>query len=85
MEGEGDSFRSERWRVREKMEGDRALGFKMCLRKTHTHKKKKKKPKGLPNKMSWTNVLWPRVLNAAVAPSKKNADVAIKNAALDIS
>ena len=42
MEGEGDGFRSERWSMREKMEGDRALGFKMCLRKTHTHKKKKK-------------------------------------------
>ena len=43
MEGEGDGFRSERWSMREKMEGDRALGFKMCLRKTHTQKKKKKK------------------------------------------
>ena len=41
MKGEGDGFRSERWRVRSKMETwkviglfiDRALGFKMCLRK----------------------------------------------------
>ena len=57
----------------------------MSEENTHTKKKKKKKTKGLPNKMSWTNVLWPRVLNAAVAPSKKNVDVAIKNAALDIS
>ena len=46
MEGEGDGFKSERWRVREKMEGDRALGFKMCLRK----KKKKKKRRGCPKK-----------------------------------
>ena len=49
MEGDGDGFRSERWRVREKMEGDRALqrviGFKMCLRKI-----KEKKMKGLPKK-----------------------------------
>ena len=66
--------------MREKMEGDRALGFKMCLRK-----KKKKKTKGLPKKKSWTNVLWLRVLNAAIAPSKKHADVALKNAALDVS
>ena len=79
MEGEGDGFKSERWRVREKMEGDRALGFKMCLRK----KKKKKKTKGLPKKKSWTNVLWLRVLNAAIALYKKNADITLKNAALD--
>ena len=45
MEGEGDGFKSERWRVREKMEGDRALGFKMCLRK-----KKKKKNEGVAQK-----------------------------------
>ena len=49
MEGEGDGFRSERWRVREKMKGDQALQisgsrFKMCLRKTKT----KTKTKGLP-------------------------------------
>ena len=51
MEGEGDGFRSERWRVREKMKSDQALQrsgsrFKMCLRKTKT----KKKMKGLPKK-----------------------------------
>ena len=45
MEGEGDGFRSERWRVREKMKGDQALQrsgsrFKMCLSKTKTKKKK---------------------------------------------
>ena len=49
MEGDGDGFRSERWRVREKMEGDRALhrviGFKIYLRKT-----KEKKTKGIPTK-----------------------------------
>ena len=49
MEGDSDGFKSERWRVREKMEGDRALqrviGFKMCLRKI-----KEKKMKGLPKK-----------------------------------
>ena len=50
-EGEGDGFRSERWRVREKMKGDQALQrsgsrFKMCLSKTKT----KKKMKGLPKK-----------------------------------
>ena len=45
MEGEGDGFRSERWSMREKMEGDRALGFKMCLRK-----KKKKKNEGVAQK-----------------------------------
>ena len=84
MEGEGDGFRSERWRVREKMDGDRAalqrvIGFKMCLRKI-----KEKKMKGLPKKKLKTNVLWLRVLNAAAAPSKKNADIAVKNAALDV-
>ena len=51
MEGEGDDFRLERWRVREKMEGDRALQrsgsrFKMCLRKT-----KKKKRRDCPKKI----------------------------------
>ena len=83
MEGEARVF-DRRWRVREKMEGDRALqrviGFKMCLSKI-----KEKKMTGLPKKKLKTNVLWLRVLNAAVAPSKKNVDVAIKNAALDIS
>ena len=38
MEGDGDGFRSERWRVREKMEGDRAqtrvIRFILYLRKT---------------------------------------------------
>ena len=67
MEGEGDGFRSERWRVREKMEGDRALQrsgsrFKMCLRKT------KKKNEGIAQKKLKTNVLWLRVLNATIAP-----------------
>ena len=42
MEGDDDGFRLERWRVREKMEGDQALqrviGFKMCLRKTKEKK-----------------------------------------------
>ena len=44
MEGDGDGFRPKRWRVREKMEGDRALqrviGFKMCLRKTKEEKRR---------------------------------------------
>ena len=82
MDSEGDGFRSERWRVREKMDGDRALqrviGFKMCLRK------KKKKNEGIAQKKLKTNVLWLRVLNVAIAPSKKNADIAVKNAALDV-
>ena len=87
MEGEGDGFKSERWRVREKMEGDRALQrsgsrFKMCLRKT---KKKKKKNKGIAQKKLKTNVPWLRVLNATIAPSKKNTDIGVKNAALDVS
>ena len=77
MEGDGDGFRSKRWRVREKMEGDRALqrviGFKMCLRKI-----KEKKMKGLPKKKLKTNVLWLRVLNAAVAPSKKKCGYSCK-------
>ena len=69
--------------MREKMEGDRALQrsgsrLKMCLRKT------KKKNEGIAQKKLKTNVLWLRVLNAAVAPSKKNADIAVKNAALDL-
>ena len=42
MKGDGDGFRLERWRVREKMEGDwalqRVIGFILCLRK----KKEKK-------------------------------------------
>ena len=67
--------------MRSKMEGDRALqrsgGFKMCLRK----KKKKKKTKGLPKKKLKTNDLWLHVLNAAVAPSKKSVDIALKKAA----
>ena len=47
MEGEGDGFRSKRWRVREKMKGDQALQrsdsrFKMCLRKKKTKKKKRR-------------------------------------------
>ena len=53
-----------RWRVREKMEGDRALqrviGFKICLRKT-----KEKKNEGNPYKKLKTQVLRLRVLNAA--------------------
>ena len=50
MDDDGDSFRLERSRVREKMEGDRALqrmiGFKMC-----EENKRKKKTKGLPYKI----------------------------------
>ena len=59
---------------------DRALRFKMCLRKT-----KKKKNEGIAQKKLKTNVLWLHVLNVAVAPSKKNANIALKNAALDVS
>ena len=62
MDADADGFKLERSRVREKMEGDRALqrviGFKMCLRKI-----KEKKMKGLPKKKLKTNVLWLRVLN----------------------
>ena len=47
--------------MREKMEGDRALGFKMCLRKTHTQKKKKKK-KGIAQQ----NVLDKRPMAACI-------------------
>ena len=53
-----------RWRVREKMEGDRALqkviGFKICLRKT-----KEKKNEGNPYKKLKTQVLRLHVLNVA--------------------
>ena len=45
---------------------------------------KRKKNEGIAQKKLKTNVLWLRVLNAAVAPSKKNADIAVKNAALDL-
>ena len=48
------------------------------------NKKKKKKQRDCPKKIK-TNVLWLCVLNAAVAPSKKNADIGVKNAALDVS
>ena len=47
-------------------------------------KKKKKKNEGIAQKKLKTNVLWLRVLNVAIAPSKKNADIAVKNAALDV-
>ena len=57
---------------------DQAQGFKMFLRK------KKKKNEGIAQKNLKTNVLWLRVLNAAVAPSKKNADITLKNMALDV-
>ena len=50
----------------------------MCLRK-----KKKEKRRDCPKKLK-TNVLWLRVLNVAITPSKKNADIAVKNAALDV-
>ena len=64
MDGDGDGFRSERLRVREKMEGDRALQRVMgskCVRKT----KEKKNNEGMPYKILKTQVLWLRVLNAA--------------------
>ena len=58
------AIRSKRWRVRDKMEGDRAgqrvTGFILCLRKT-----KEKKTKGFWDKKLKTQVLWLRVLNAA--------------------
>ena len=61
MDGDGDGFRSERLRVREKMEGDRALQRVMgskCVRK--------KKKRRLYNKTSpKKSVLWLCVLNAA--------------------
>ena len=64
MKGDGDGFRLERWRVREKMEGDwalqRVIGFILCLRK-----KKEKKMKGFWDKKLKTQVLWLCVLNAA--------------------
>ena len=59
------------------LEGDR-------VQNVSEENKRKKKMKGLPKKKLKTNVLWLRVLNAAVAPSKKNADIAVKNAALDL-
>ena len=46
---------------------------------------KKKKKEGIAQKKLKTNVLWQRVLNVAVAPSKKNTDIGVKNAALDVS
>ena len=45
----------------------------------------KKKNEGIAQKKLKTNVLWLRVLNATVALSKKNADIGVKNAALDVS
>ena len=64
------------------MEGDWAL--QRSGSRVQNVSKEKKKMKGLPKKKLKTNVLWLRVLNAAVAPSKKNADIAVKNAALDL-
>ena len=50
MDADADGFRLERSRVREKMEGDRALqrviGFKMC----EENKRKKKKRRDCPTK-----------------------------------
>ena len=80
MEGEGDGFRSERWRVRSKMEGDRALQ-RSGSRVQNVSEEKKKKNEGIAQKNLKTNVLWLRVLNATVAPSKKNADITLKNMA----
>ena len=83
MEGEARVL-DRRWRVREKMEGDRALqrviGFKMCLRKI-----KEKKMKGLPKK----KIKDKRPMAACIkrgrsSIQKKNADIAVKNAALDL-
>ena len=82
MEGEGDGFRSERWRVRSKMEGDRAL--QRSGSRVQNVSKEKKKNEGIAQKKLKTNVLWLRVLNAAIALSKKNADITLKNAALDV-
>ena len=48
IEGEGDGFRSERWRVRLKMEGDRAL--QRSGSRVQNVSKEKKKTKGLPKK-----------------------------------
>ena len=45
---------------------------------------KRKKNEGITQKKLKTNVLWLRVLNAVIAPSKKNANIAVKNLALDV-
>ena len=64
MEGDSDDFRSKRWRVREKMEGDRAqtrvIGFILCLRKT-----KEKINEGILGQKIKDTGLRPRLLNAA--------------------
>ena len=83
MEGEGDGFRSERWRVREKMEGNRALQksgsrFKMCLRK-------KKKNKGIAQKKLKTDRSMAACITHDRSSIQKNADIGVKNAALDVS
>ena len=70
MEGDGDGFRSERWRVRERMEGDRALqrviGFKMCLRKT-----KEKKNEGIALKKIKDTGPMAVCIKHGLRPSKK--------------
>ena len=65
------------------MEGDRALQ-RSGSRVQNVSEEKKKKNEGIAQKNLKTNVLWLRVLNAAVAPSKKNADITLKNMALDV-
>ena len=49
MEGEGDGFRSERWRVRSKMEGDRAL--QRSGSRVQNVSKEKKKRRDCPKKI----------------------------------
>ena len=59
-------------------EGDR-------VQNVFEEKKKKKKNEGIAQKKLKINILWLHVLNATIAPSKKNADIGVKNAALDVS
>ena len=76
MEGDGDGFRSERWRVREKMEGDRAqtrvIGFILCLRKT-----KEKINEGILGQKIKDTGLRPRLIDQP----KKNVATPVKNGA----
>ena len=78
MEGDDDGFRSERWRVREKMEGDRALqrviGFILCLRKT-----KEKKNEGILGQKIKDTGPMAACIKRGLRPSKKNTDISVKN------
>ena len=78
MEGDGDGFRSERWRVREKMEGDRAqtrvIRFILYLRKT-----KEKIHEGILGQKIKDTGPMAACIKRGLRPSKKNTDISVKN------